>query len=467
MSTQGDLDTVVAGGLVVTPSGPREIDVAIAGEKIVELGTDLEHRARQVISARGQVVLPGVIDAHVHCYTWSDHADELEDTHRSAAYGGVTTVLTQIRARADMRPEDALSMFIERGQAGSFVDFGLHTILRPEHDLAHAIPAVVELGSPTVKFFMAYKNAGIMMPNAALLRGFEISRDHGCIAMVHAEDGDLIDFLIDRSAAAGRRGLDAFALAQPAVSEDLGTSRALAYAAAVGCPVYVLHMTTAGAVRSLREAQAAGQVAIGETCPKYLTLTNEELQRRGPVAKVGPPLRSASDNDELWAALFDGTIQVVGSDHAPKQRSNLTPRTDDIFTEPYGAPGVETLLPITFDALINDRGGNLLQLARVLSENPARIYGLYPRKGVIAPGSDADLVIFDPTREHTISASEQHTTANYSLYDNKKVTGWPVQTLLRGRPLLRDGELVPSAPAGRYLPRRPEDLLRMRSAADG
>jgi dihydropyrimidinase len=458
-----EYDTVVAGGLVVTPDGERHLDIGIRGERIAALGAGLAGRAREVIDAAGRVVLPGVIDAHVHCQTWSDHADEIEDSHRSAAYGGVTSVITQIRARAEMAPRHAIGLFIERGEAGSPVDFGLHTILRPEHDLATAIPDVVALGSPSVKFFMAYKNAGLMMPDRRLLEGFEIARDHGCLAMVHAEDGDMIDFLIERAVAAGRRDLAALAEAQPSASEDLGTARALAYAAAVGCAVYVLHMTTAGSVRALRAAQAAGHRAVGESCPKYLTMTNDDMLRLGPVAKVGPPLRTAADHEALWQGLADQTVRVIASDHAPKVRRNLT-ATDDVFAEPYGAPGVETLLPVSYDAMINQRRGSLLDLARALSENPARIYGLYPRKGVIAVGSDADLVIIDPAVSRTIRAAEQHTTATYSLYEGREVTGWPVRSLLRGRTLLAGDQLADGHPRGRYLPRRPEDLLRLDDA---
>lgn len=456
-------DVVVAGGLVVTPEGPSRLDIGIRGERIAELGPDLGGRAREVIDAARRIVLPGVIDAHVHCQTWSDHADEIEDSHRSAAFGGVTTVITQIRAEAGMAPPQAIEMFIERGEAGSPVDFGLHTILRPEHDLATAVPAVVALGSPSVKFFMAYKNAGLMMPDRRLLEGFEIARDNGCIAMVHAEDGDLIDFLIGRAVAAGRRDLAALAPAQPPVSEDLGTARALAYADAVGCPVYVLHMTTAGSVHALRAARGAGQRAFGETCPKYLTMTNDDMLRLGPVAKVGPPLRAAGDHEALWGGLADRTVQVIASDHAPKVRKNLS-STEDVFSEPYGSPGAETLLPVSYDAMINHRHGSLLDLARALSENPARIYGLYPRKGVIAAGSDADLVIVDPAERRTIRAAEQHTTATYSLYEGREVTGWPVRSLLRGQTLLDGGRLAPGAGHGRYLPRRPEDMLRLDTA---
>jgi dihydropyrimidinase len=458
--TDETFDLVITGGIVVTPTGERECDIGIRGEKIAALETGLAGRAKRTLSAAGLIVLPGVIDAHVHCRTWTDHSDEIGDSHRSAAYGGVTTAITQIRAAVDMAPVDAISHFIDEGERTSVIDFGLHTILRPEHDLESSIPGVVALGSPTVKFFMSYKDTGIMMPDARLLRGFELARDAGALAMVHAEDGELINRLIADSRAAGKTAITDFLPAEPAASEDLGTIKALTYAAAIGCPLYVLHMTTAGSVRALREAQAAGQRAWGESCPKYLTLTNDDLIAKGPLAKVGPPLRERSDNEALWAGIVEGTVSVVASDHAPRDRESLT-ETDDIFAEPYGAPGTETLLPVVYDELIVRRGRALTELAAVLSTNPAKIYGLYPQKGAIEIGADADVVLIDPKRRTVIHAADQHTTATYSLYEDREVTGWPVHSFVRGRPLLSDGELAQEPGFGRYLPRRPESLMQL------
>jgi len=460
MNEGTDFDLVVAGGTVVTPDGEITGDVAMRGEQIAAVGPGLADRGRDVVRADGMIVLPGVIDAHVHCRTWTDHSDEIGDSHRSAAFGGVTTTITQIRAAADMSPADAIRHFIAEGERTSVVDFGLHTILRPEHDLQTAIPQVIALGSPSVKFFMSYKDMGIMTPDARLLRGFELVRDHGGIAMVHAEDGELIGRLIADARASGKKAISDFAPAEPAASEDLGTIKAITYAAAMDCPLYVLHMTTSGSARALREAQASGQRVWGETCPKYLLLTNDDLIAKGPLAKVGPPLRTAVDNEALWRAVEDGAISVIASDHAPRDRTSLT-QTDDIFAEPYGAPGTETMLPVVYDELIVRRRRSLSELASVLSTNPAKIYGLYPRKGAIRVGSDADLVIVDPERRTTIRAEAQHTRATYSLYEGREVAAYPIRTFLRGRPLLAGGELAQQPGYGRYSPRRSEDLMQL------
>jgi dihydropyrimidinase len=454
-------DSAVIGGSVATPDGVIRTDVAIKDGVIASVGTPVapSQVTGRVIDATGKFVLPGVIDAHVHCQTWTDHADAIGDSHRSAAYGGVTTALTQIRATVEMAPSAAIEHFIEEGERTSPIDFGLHTILRPEHDAATEVPKVIALGSPSIKFFMSYKDTGIMTPDGTLLRNLRVVAENGGLAMVHAEDGEILSNLIEYAQATGRTSLADFAWTHPAAAEDLGVHKALAYAKETGCPLYILHMTTAGGVRLLREAAEAGQRVFGETCPKYLSLTNDDLLNIGVQAKVGPPLRTDADRGQLWDALRAGTLSVVASDHAPRVREH-TGQVADVFAEPYGAPGTETMLPVIYDELVVRQGGDVSLLAEILSTNPARIYGLYPKKGVIAPGSDADLVLLDPERREVISAATQHTTATYSLYEGREVTGWPVLSTVRGQVVLEDGELKTQPGFGRYQLRETAGLMR-------
>ncbi|MEV6117642.1 amidohydrolase family protein [Streptomyces sp. NPDC052109] len=454
-------DMAVTGGSVVTPDGVVQGDIAVKNGVIASIGVPVvpSQVTGRVIDAKGKLVLPGVIDAHVHCQTWTDHADAIGDSHRSAAFGGVTTAITQIRAPVDMAPSDAISYFISEGERTSPIDFGLHTILRPEHDAATEVPKVMALGSPSVKFFMSYKDNGIMTPDATLLRNLRIVAENGGLAMVHAEDGEILAHLIDHAKATGRTRLEDFAWTHPAAAEDLGVHKALAYAKATDCPLYILHMTTKGGVKLLREAAAAGQRVFGETCPKYLTLTNDDLLRVGAQAKVGPPLRSDDDREHLWDALKTGTLSVVASDHAPRARER-TGQVDDVFAEPYGAPGAETMLPVIYDELVVKRRGSVSLLAEILSTNPARIYGLYPKKGIIAAGSDADLVLVDPERREVISAATQHSTATYSLYEGREVTGWPTLSTVRGRVVLDNGELKQQPAFGKYQHRSLPESVR-------
>jgi dihydropyrimidinase len=454
-------DMAIIGGSVVTPDGVVQTDVAIKDGTIVSVGTPVSRSevTGRVVDATGTYVLPGVIDAHVHCQTWTDHADTIGDSHRSAAYGGVTTAITQIRAPVDMAPSAAIEHFIEEGERTSPIDFGLHTILRPEHDAATEVPKVIELGSPSIKFFMSYKDTGIMTPDAVLLRNLRVVAENGGLAMVHAEDGEIISHLVEYATANGRTRLEDFAWTHPAGAEDLGVHKAIAYAKATNCPLYILHMTTAGGVESLREAALAGQRVYGETCPKYLSLTNDDLLRVGVQAKVGPPLRTDHDRERLWEALRAGTLSTVASDHAPRVRRRMGTEVEDVFAEPYGAPGTETMLPVIFDQLVVQRGWDVSLLAQILSTNPARIFGLYPKKGVIATGADADLVVLDPERREVITAATQHSTATYSLYEGREVTGWPILSTVRGRIVLEDGELKAPPGFGRYQRRETAGLM--------
>jgi dihydropyrimidinase len=306
---------------------------------------------------------------------------------------------------------------------------------------------------------MSYKDTGIMTPDATLLNNMRVVADNGGIAMVHAEDGEVLSHLVTFAQTQGRTKLEDFAWTHPASAEDLGVHKALTYAKATDCPLYILHMTTAGGIDLLREAAASGQRVFGETCPKYLSLTNDDLLTTGVQAKVGPPLRTDGDREALWNALSTGALSVVASDHAPRLRDRMGTDIDDVFAEPYGAPGTETMLPVIFDEWVVRRGGDLTVLADVLSTNPARIYGLYPKKGVIDLGSDADFVVVDPKRKEVIRTEAQHTTATYSLYEGREVTGWPVLSTVRGRVVLDDGELKQDPGFGRYIRREPAGLM--------
>jgi dihydropyrimidinase len=215
-----------------------------------------------------------------------------------------------------------------------------------------------------------------------------------------------------------------------------------------GCPLYIPHVTAARSLRPIRRAQAEGRRVFAETCPQYLTLTQEVIEERGALAKIGPPIRTADDRAALWEALADGTIHTVASDHAPKRKDVH----GDFLEQPFGSPQVETLLPLTYDGGVNRGRISVVRLVQVLCENPARIFGLYPRKGTITVGSDADMVVFDPTREFTIRAENQHTRAEYTLYEGLKMLGWPEMSFQRGQRVLWQGEVVAQAGRGRFLP---------------
>jgi dihydropyrimidinase len=239
-----------------------------------------------------------------------------------------------------------------------------------------------------------------------------------------------------------------FNLTRPAAMEEEAVFRAIRMAEVMECPLYIAHNTTARALRHIREARDAGMPVYAETCPQYLTLTQDIVEERGALAKIGPPIRTAADRTALWAALADGTIQTVASDHAPK----IKHVDGDFLEQPFGSPQIETVLPLTYDGGVNQGYISVVRLVQVLCENPARIFGLYPKKGTIAVGSDADLVVFDPTREFTIRADNQHSNAGYTLYEGRSVLGWPETSFQRGRRVLWQGEVVATPGQGRFLP---------------
>jgi dihydropyrimidinase len=280
------------------------------------------------------------------------------------------------------------------------------------------------------------------------MKAMDMLAELGGMAMVHAENGGAVDYLEDKYLTGPDASAEYFVATHPAAMEEEAIFRAIRMAEVTGCPLYIPHNTTARAIRHIREAQEAGLPVFAETCPQYLTLTEEIIEERGALAKIGPPIRTAEDRAALWDALAEGVIRVVGTDHAPKHKD----LDGDFIKQPFGSPQIETLLPLVYDGGVNSGRISPVRVAQVLCENPARIFGLYPQKGTIAVGSDADLVVFDPTREFTIRAENQHTNAGYTLYEGHTVLGWPEMTFQRGHRVLWEGEIVAQPGQATFLP---------------
>jgi dihydropyrimidinase len=294
---------------------------------------------------------------------------------------------------------------------------------------------------------MPYIKEGWTTDDYHLMKAMDMLSELGGMAMVHAENGGAIDYLEDKLLTGPHGSAEHFVATRPAAMEEEAVFRAIRMAEVAGCPLYIPHNTTARALRHIHEAQERGLPVYAETCPQYLTLTEEVIEARGALAKIGPPIRSAEDQAALWDALAQGTIQVVATDHAPKHKDV----DGDFLKQPFGSPQIETLLPLVYDGGVNSGRISPVRVAQVLCENPARIFGLYPQKGTLAPGSDADLVVFDPSREFTIRAENQHSNAGYTLYEGRTVLGWPETSFQRGRRVLWDGEVVAEPGGGRFL----------------
>jgi len=432
-------ELIVRGGRIVTASGVQAADVSIIDGLIAAVGRDLDLKADQTIDATGLLVFPGIIDAHTHPV----YLDDLTSLPVTAAYGGVTTVIHFAYAKPGEGLMDTIHRFREEGEAGSVLDFALHGGLFDPANQSHEIPQAMEAGVTSHKMFMTYAKLGWMTDDYQLMRTMDILGSAGGMAMVHAENGLATDYLQDKTNAAGADPKDVFVSTRPAILEAEAIHRAIAMAQVGGCPLYIPHMTAVLGILEVARARALGYRVFAETCPQYLTLTDQALREQGPLVKIGPPLREESDRVALWEALADGTIDTIASDHAAKAKT----RDDDFFAAPYGSPQAETMLSLAYHGGVNGGWLSPARLAQVMCENPARIFGLYPQKGVIQPGSDADLVLFDPMSKVRISHSSQHSNASYTAYEGMEVLGEPMLSMQRGNILLENGTL--HAPAGR------------------
>ncbi len=447
-------DLVVRNGEVVTPGGVRRAGIGVRGGRIAALWDgEGDGSAARVIDAAGMLVLPGVVDVHVHFSTFSHHVDSLRDSFASAAHGGVTTAIGIIRGRQEMRPLQVLRHFRAEGERDAVVDFAFHLHL-PEREAALAdVPSAVAEGTTSFKIFLTY--GPLRASDEHLFRAMRAVAAAGGVLCVHCEDGGIIEALEAQQIAAGRVGPADFLYTHPREAETLATYKVVQMARLASCPVYVLHISTPEVVSLVQAARDRGQAVWAETCPQYLALTNQAVLERGALAKIAPPLRGAEDVEGLWGHLAAGRIHTVGSDHSPHTRETKRPGERNIFNAWFGCAGTETMLPVMYDELVVRRGLPVTLLSRLLAERPAKVFGLYPRKGAIEVGADADLVLFDPARTITIRAADLHTQSDYTLFEGRQVRGWPRVTIRRGDVLMEEGKLLALPGTGSFLPRTP------------
>jgi len=434
---------LIRNGRVVSGKDVGLADVRIVDGKIDSIGRDIAAKADRTIDATGLFVLPGLIDPHTHPV----YLDDLESLPVTAAYGGVTTLIHYAYAKPGEGLKETIDRFREEGLAVSILDFALHGGLFDPKTQAEEIPKAYAAGVTSYKMFMTYAKLGWMTDDYQLMRTLDIIGRVGGMGMVHAENGLATDYLEDRMLEQGEDPRENFVATRPAILEAEAIHRAIAMAQVAGCPIYIPHMTARLGVEEVARARERGFRVYAETCPQYLTLTEEELSRQGPLVKIGPPLRSEDDRRSLWAGIATGTIDTVASDHAAKDKKI----DDDFFDAPYGSPQIETMLPLVYDGGVNGGWITISRLVEVTSENPARIFGLYPKKGALLPGSDADIVLFDPTSEQTIEHATQHSNAPYTAYEGRRVLGRVVMTISRGEVIVEEGRLKAEPGRGEFL----------------
>ena len=451
------VDTIVRGGLVATSTGEYRASIAIRGERIVAVGPDdALPQADEYVDATGKHVLPGAIDCHVHLRPTPN--DDWAVGSVAAAHAGLTTIIPF--GAYDAEAGETLPQAIERWKAeaerDSVVDFAFHYILSNTPYIIDGLAEAIAMGVASFKMFMTYDHR---VSDSFIARAMEIVGASGGLVQLHAENGDVIDHLMNKAIAEGRTAPTDFPATCPTWAEAEAINRGVLMGAMTDCPVYIVHLSTQEGLERIKEAQRHGQKVWTETCPQYLLLDETAMERMGPLAKIGPPLRSADGVNQaaMWQGSEQGYISAIGSDHSPGPPERKKHGWTNIFRSPdgepvpFGAPSLETLVPLVYSEGVAKRGLPLTWMARVLAENPARIFGLYPRKGVIQPGADADLLIIDPDAETTISAANHHGRSGFTPYEDWKVKGRIDTTILRGRVLLRDGELERAPGYGRFI----------------
>lgn len=464
---------LIRSGTLITASETFEADILVEGERIVQIGPDLDVPGNtQIIDASGKLVMPGGVDAHTHfdlpmgvTVTSDDHYTG----HKAAAFGGTTTAIDFVPQ--DLKPLKAnVDAWHAKADHKAAIDFSFHmNISNLDEQVEKEIPGLAAEGITSIKTFMAYKN--LRLPDGKIFRALRIAGENGFLTMLHAEGGDVIDVLIPEALAAGHTSPEWHALTRPAWGAVEATMRGAALAAQANAPIYIVHMNAGGEADQLQYAREKGAQVMGETCPQYLFFTIDNLRRADGAKWVcSPPVRSAEDNARLWKAISEGTIQTVATDHCAFFANGTKPimyegkpvaipgkelGAEDFTKIPNGLPGVGDRMPVLWTTGVGTKRITPNQFVALTCTNPAKIFGLYPRKGTLMPGADADIAIWDPERRLTYGlAYAQHRT-DYNLYEGWELVGYPEKVFLRGK-LIVDGDHWLGRPGmGNYLHRKP------------
>jgi allantoinase len=444
------VDLLIEGGKVVLPSGLLEASIAIDEGVIVAIvrGSHAP-QADRVVDAHGLLVLPGMVDMHVHFRDpGSPEREDFESGSRAAAAGGVTTVGEMPNTVPPVTSVEAFREKVKIGNSKSVVDFAL--IAGAGEVSAEALRGMAEEGAVAYKTFMTSRFRELYASDGQMLENFQVIAETGRPCLVHAEDGDIVERWRRRALEEGRRDPIAHAEYRPAIAEVEAAWRTIMLASEVGVHLHVCHISAGGVLDAIEWARSRGLRVSSETCPHYLFLTAEDMRRLGPYAKTDPPLRGPEDQRRLWEGLRRGVIDVVASDHAPYTEEEKERGWEDIFEAPSGGVGVETTLPLMLNS-VKEGLLSLERLVEVFSQNPARLLGLYPRKGVIAVGSDGDLVLVDPKREFEIRGEELHSRQRRTSFEGYRGRGMPVKTILRGEIIVEEGKITVPSGYGEFL----------------
>jgi dihydropyrimidinase len=447
-------------GTIVTATDQYQGDVFVEGEKISTIGTSLSVPADRTIDATGKYVLPGGIDVHTHLdmpFGGTKSADDFESGTRAAAFGGTTTIVDFAIQYKGQTLHHAWDTWMKKADGNAVIDYGFHMIITELTDqVEEEMDALVRQGVTSFKLFMAYPGV-FMLDDASIFRALLRTGQNGGTICMHAENGGVIDVLVKRALAEGKTAPKYHALTRPARAEGEATHRAIALAEMADVPIYIVHLSAAEALEMVTEARDRGLPAYAETCPQYLFLSYDNYEEpgfEGAKYVMSPPLRPKETQDRLWRGLAFNDLQAISTDHCPFcMKEQKTLGQDDFSKIPNGAPGIETRMSLVYDGGVLPGRISLNRFVELTSTSPAKIFGLFPRKGTIAPGSDADIVVFDPSKKTTLSAKTLHMKVDYNPYEGREVTGAVETVVSRGRVVIDGGTFTGRAGGGSFLKR--------------
>jgi len=468
--------TLIKNGTLITASETFESDILIDEETIAQIGKNLQHPNAEIIDATGKLIMPGGIDPHVHLdlpMFGTVSSDDHYSGHKAAAFGGTTTVMDFV-VLEDQGFEHSVDLWFEKS-AKAAIDYSFHmNLTRFNGKIAEEIPSLRGMGITTLKVFTAY-NGRLRIDDGSIFKAMQIARDNGMLVMAHCENGDVIDTLTEQALDAGHRSPEWHALTRPSWGAVESTLRVAGMASAADASVYIVHMNAGGEVDMLKYARERGVKVMGETCPQYLFFTIDDLRREDGAKWIcSPPMRTEQDNVRLWDGLSEGILQTIGTDHCPFFYDGSKPIVyegseiaipgkelgrDDFTKIPNGLPGIEDRLPVMWTRGV--RAGKITanQFVAYNSTNPAKIFGLYPRKGALLTGSDADIVIWAPEKKVTYGAAQAHQRTDYNLYEGWELTGMPEKVFLRGKMIVDGKTWLGKAGDGQFLKREEGQVL--------
>lgn len=479
---------LIKNGTLVTASKTFEADILIENESISKIGKAIQHPNADVIDATDKLILPGGVDPHVHLdlpMFGTVSSDDHYTGHKAAAFGGTTTAMDFVvfeessspigrGARGEGDFQYSVNLWMKKAEKAA-IDYSFHMNLTQFNEkIAKQIPSLREMGITTLKVFTSY-NGRLRIDDGSIFKAMQIARDNGMLVMAHCENGDVIETLTEQALAAGRLTPEWHARTRPAWGAVESLLRVAGMASAADAAVYIVHMNAAGEVDMLKYARERGVKVMGETCPQYLFFTIDDLRRPDGAKWIcSPPMRTKEDNARLWEGLSEGILQTIGTDHCPFFFDGTKPIVyegsevvipgkelgkDDFTKIPNGLPGIQDRMPVLWTYGVNMGRINANQFVAYMSTNPAKIFGLYPRKGALMEGSDADIVIWDPEKKVKYGVALSHQRTDYNLYEGWELTGYPEKVFLRGNLIVDGNEWKGKRGMGRFLKRGEGEVL--------